>query len=102
MTDADGGGRVSYNVKDLLAEINTKLDRFLEKLETKAERSDVHELKGRVAALEKGAEITRVLESNRETTRERGLTRFQGYIVIVSGVASTVAIALSLIPHRHF
>lgn len=53
MAPEDGeGGTVSYRVKDILGEINGKLDRVMDKLDQKAERSEVHELKNRVAALE--------------------------------------------------
>lgn len=103
------GGTVRFNIKDLLFDLNQKLDKVLEKMEGKAERADVHELKGRVAALEKQAEITRVLESNRqneattrEQTRDRGLSRIQGYVVVVTSVIAAAAIVFAALPHIHF
>lgn len=50
--DIGSGGQVTYRVKDLLGEINVKLDRVMDKLDQKADRADVHDLKTRVATLE--------------------------------------------------
>lgn len=48
----DGDSGVNYTVKELLARLDAKLDTIALKLENKAERATVHELAGRIAALE--------------------------------------------------
>lgn len=71
MNEPDNGGVVSYRVKDILAEINGKLDRVIDKLEQKADRADVHDLKTRVAALE----VRNRLEDDRAKQTETRFTR---------------------------
>lgn len=101
MAESEGNGTIKYNVKDLLTDINKKLDRVIDSLGQKADRSDVHELKGRVAAVEKQLEISRLLASSREETKEKGLSRFQTYVVIISSLASTAAIAATAFAYFH-
>lgn len=104
-TPEDGGGTVRYNVKDLLGAIDRKLDRVIETLGDKANRADVHELKGRVSALEKQAEVARMLALDRAQTaenRDRNVTRKQQFVNTFAALASTVAILVSGAHWFHF
>lgn len=52
MTEDTGGSRVSFTVKELLAEMYNKLERIEAKLTAKADAIDLAILAGRVTALE--------------------------------------------------
>lgn len=52
MTEDAGGSRVSFTVKELLAEMDSKLERIEAKLTAKADAIDLAILAGRVTALE--------------------------------------------------
>lgn len=52
MTD-ETNGTVRYTVKELLADMNKKLDRLVEAIDTKATTQDVDELSARVSTLER-------------------------------------------------
>jgi hypothetical protein len=72
--------------RDILIRVDKKLDAIDAKLETKAERSRVHELVGTVAAVDKRVAVIesqnldkrlrQVEQSGDETTGERRLKRF--------------------------
>lgn len=105
MSTPEDGGTVRYNVKDLLGAIDKKLDKVIESLNQKAERADVHELKGRVFALEKQAEVARLLASDREkseASRDRSLTRKQQLVTSFAALASTLALFVSAAHWLHF
>jgi len=105
MSTPEDGGTVRYNVKDLLKAIDIKLDKVVEGLNTKADRADVHELKGRVFALEKQAEVARLLATDREKASDdsdKRLTRKQQIVTTFAGVTSSAAILISGAHWFHF
>lgn len=105
MSTPEDGGTVRYNVKDLLAAIDKKLDKVIEALNQKADRADVHELKGRVYALEKQAEVARLLANDREKAADDGdkrLTRKQQLVTTFAGITSSAAILISGAHWLHF
>jgi len=95
MSTPEDGGTVRYNVKDLLGAIDKKLDKVIESLGQKAERTDVYELRGRVDALEKQAEVSRLLANSREEHKDKSLTRGQAIVTSFAAIASTAALFLS-------
>lgn len=89
--DAPDNGTVRYTIKELLDAINKKLDGFFTELTHKADAQAVVDLTARVQVLEEAARF----EAKEETNREKGLTRFQSFVVILSSLSSTAALALS-------
>jgi two-component sensor histidine kinase len=69
--DVTSGGSISYRVKDILDQINSKLDRVMAQLDTKADREDVRDLRSRVVTLE----IRGKLEDDRAAQSESAFTR---------------------------
>lgn len=95
--EAEGNGTVRYTIKELLDAINKKLDGFFTELTHKADAQAVIDLTARVAVLEEAARF----EAKEETARDKGLTRFQSFVVILSSLASTSALALSAWHYFH-
>jgi hypothetical protein len=88
----DPGGVVTYRVKDILAEINGKLDRVMDKLDAKAERADVHDIKTRVTALELRAR----LEDDRDKQSETAFTRREKILALLIAI---LAVAVDPLLH---
>lgn len=68
------GNGVNYSVKELLNRMDAKLDAISLKLEGKAERQSVHELAGRVSALELRLQATSPLAQTVERIDGRLVT----------------------------
>lgn len=85
MTETDG--TVSYRVKDILGEINAKLARVLEKLDEKADRGDVDDLKQRVTALE----LRDRLEDDRAKRSASSFTKREKILALVLTAAALFA-----------
>lgn len=62
--------QVSYSIKEILGDINRKLDSALSALAGKADVSEVEALKTRMSAVESHIEFTKVSQANRSHFRE--------------------------------
>lgn len=98
----DGGGTVRYNVKDLLAALDRKLDKVLEALGDKANKSEVDALAARVLSLETEAKVARTLANDREASsaqreqvKDKSLTRKQQLVTTFSALVATGSILIS-------
>jgi hypothetical protein len=72
MSEASDNGSIRFTVKELLAEVNGKLDRISDKLDSKAEAHDLDALEARVTAIEKeSAEVRIVADALKNDKSER-------------------------------
>lgn len=90
-------GVIRFTTKELLGRIDNKLDGLDAKLDTKADRSRVHELASSVAAMQLGkADKTELAGlDNRIQTLERGNSKFIGGLVVVGVLASSSLVVVA-------
>lgn len=107
MADANGSGGVSFTVKEMLAQLDSKIDRIDEKLDHKVDRGEFDRIYGTVGALTSklGAlesqvrtqdQINAALAAKARETQEKSATNFSRGEKILAGVLGVAALFIQV------
>jgi hypothetical protein len=101
MADEDGNGTVRFQVKDLLTNIDKKLEKIDMKLDQKADRTRLHEVINDLNALRMKVALSEQIAAELPTTLDRvesleaWRNRIAGAVVVLSLVVLPVAIEVT-------